>query len=47
METELVKGSNGVFEVSLDGDLIFSKRSSGRFPDFGEVEGLVEGRLPA
>jgi selT/selW/selH-like putative selenoprotein len=35
--TRLIKGANGVFEVIVDGDLVFSKRSTGRFPDDGEV----------
>jgi len=26
-----------VFEVMVDGDLVFSKRGIGRFPDDGEV----------
>jgi selT/selW/selH-like putative selenoprotein len=30
-----------VFEVTVDGVLVFSKRSSGRFPDDGEVVGLI------
>ena len=34
---EFIKGSGGVFEVVKDGDLIFSKRSEGRFPDPGEI----------
>ena len=31
----------GVFEVSLDGRLLFSKKSSGRFPADGEVLTLL------
>jgi selT/selW/selH-like putative selenoprotein len=34
-----------VFEVELDGDLIFSKKQTGRFPEPGEVEESLEGRL--
>ena len=37
MEATLVKGSGGVFEVVLDGRLIFSKKQLGRFPNPGEV----------
>jgi selT/selW/selH-like putative selenoprotein len=33
-----VKGSGGVFEVTADGELIFSKKQAGRFPAPGEVE---------
>jgi selenoprotein W-related protein len=32
-----VKGSGGVFEVVLDGQLIFSKKQVGRFPDVAEI----------
>lgn len=40
-----MKGTGGVFEVALDGDLLFSKKALGRFPESGEVEGLVAERL--
>ncbi|MCE2945719.1 MAG: Rdx family protein [Betaproteobacteria bacterium] len=33
----LAKSSGGVFEVEADGRLVYSKRSSGRFPQAGEV----------
>jgi selT/selW/selH-like putative selenoprotein len=32
-----VRGSGGEFEITLDGELIFSKRAEGRFPDLEEV----------
>lgn len=41
LDAELVKGKNGVFEVHLDDDLVFSKKSLGRFPEDGEVEERV------
>lgn len=34
---EYIKSGGGVFEVVKDGNLIFSKRSSGRFPNNEEV----------
>jgi selenoprotein W-related protein len=34
---ELVPGSKGVFEVSLDDDLIFSKKEQRRFPEDEEI----------
>ncbi len=37
MDATLVGGGGGEFEVSLDGRLIFSKKSEGRFPDVAEV----------
>jgi len=41
VEPELVKGSGGVFEVIVDGALLFSKRALGRFPEEGEVARLI------
>lgn len=38
---EIVPASNGVFEVYRDGDLVFSKRESGRFPEWDEVRGAL------
>jgi selenoprotein W-related protein len=37
LEPSLIKGSGGVFEVALDGNLIFSKKKMGRFPELSEV----------
>jgi selenoprotein W-related protein len=42
---ELQSGSHGRFEITLDGELLFSKKASGRFPKPGEVAGLVEQKL--
>lgn len=40
-EVELVKGGRGVFEISLDGELVFSKTASGRFPEEHEIEAIA------
>ena len=32
-----MKGSGGVFDVTADGQLIYSKHSTGRFPENTEV----------
>jgi len=42
IESELVASHGGVFEISLDGKTIFSKRSLGRFPNDGEITGLIK-----
>jgi len=42
---ELQSGSSGRYEISLDGDLLFSKKAEGRFPRPGEVVGLFEKKL--
>ena len=44
MDATLVKGSGGVFDVVVDGTLVYSKRETGRFPEEGEVTGLLKGR---
>jgi selT/selW/selH-like putative selenoprotein len=47
VKPRLVKGSGGVFEVRLGGQPIFSKKAAGRFPEPGEVMGLLQQKLPA
>jgi selenoprotein W-related protein len=37
VEIELAPGANGVFDVSADGELIFSRHEAGRFPEHAEV----------
>ena len=44
MDATLLKGSGGVFDVVADGTLVYSKRETGRFPEEGEVTGLLKGR---
>jgi len=40
-EVKLVPGAGGVFDVTVDGRLVFSKDKTGRFPDEGEITELV------
>ena len=40
-DIELVPEGKGIFDVEIDGKLIFSKFQSGRFPDRGEIPGLI------
>ena len=37
VEAELIKGTSGVFDDIVDGQLIFSKHETGRFPEDDEV----------
>ena len=37
VEPKLIKGDNGIFDVEMDGRLIYSKDETGRFPDHDEV----------
>ena len=36
-EVELVPGVGGVFEITVDGQLTYSKKQTGRFPTDEEV----------
>jgi selT/selW/selH-like putative selenoprotein len=42
---ELKGGSKGRFEVTLDGELIFSKATLGRHAEKGEIRAEVERRI--
>ena len=42
IDVQLISSGGGVFEVTLNDRLIFSKRSLDRFPDDGEIEKLIE-----
>ena len=37
MDATLIKGDNGVFNVVVDGEQIFSKHEQGRFPTPKEI----------
>jgi selenoprotein W-related protein len=43
-KVKLKASHGGVFEVSVDGDLVFSKKSLGRFPDAGETLRIIRSR---
>lgn len=42
-EIELIAGSNGIFEVAVDGRMIFAKSEQGRFPQSAEIISLIRG----
>jgi selenoprotein W-related protein len=42
VDATLTKGSGGVFDVVVDGKLVYSKKETGRFPAPGEVPKLIE-----
>lgn len=42
VDTEVVRGSGGVFDVVVDGKKVFSKHELGRFPEPGEVVKLLQ-----
>jgi len=37
VDPELIKGRGGIFDVRLDGELIYSKHETDRFPEDAEV----------
>jgi len=41
-EFVLIPSGGGVFEVTKNGKLIFSKKQTGRFPELGEIIRLIE-----
>jgi len=44
-EVALQPGTGGVLEIRLDGELIFSRKDEGRFPEAKEVKQLVRDRI--
>jgi selenoprotein W-related protein len=43
IEVELIAGSGGIFDISADGRLVFSRKKQGRFPNPGEIVKLLGG----
>jgi len=41
INVEFIKSGGGVFEVRKDGQLIFSKKATGRFPETAEILGKL------
>jgi len=41
VECELISSGGGVFEVEIDGKLVFSKKARGRFPEHDEILNLI------
>lgn len=44
-EVALVPGTGGIFQVRLDGELIFSRKEVGRFPESKELKQLIRDRI--
>jgi selT/selW/selH-like putative selenoprotein len=38
-----VKGRSGIFDITIDGNSVYSKHRTGRFPTDDEVRGLAAG----
>jgi selenoprotein W-related protein len=41
-ELQMHPSSGGVFEVALDGTLLYSKKATGRHPQPGEIKRLIQ-----
>lgn len=44
-QVALIPGTGGVFDVKVDGKLIFSRKAEGRFPESKELKQLVRDRI--
>jgi selenoprotein W-related protein len=42
---ELIPSSGGCFELTVDGELVYSKLETGKFPDETEMESAVRQRM--
>jgi selT/selW/selH-like putative selenoprotein len=40
-DVRLKQGGGGVFEIRIDGRLVYSKKASGRFPTDAEIDALL------
>lgn len=44
-ELNLKPGTGGIFEVDVDGELLWSRKAQGRFPDIAELKRLLRDRI--
>lgn len=44
VEPRLIEGSRGIFDVRVDGNVVYSKAQTHKFPDPGEVARLMQER---
>jgi len=42
VDATLIEGSGGIFLVTVDGAVIYSKKEMGRFPEEGEVSKFIQ-----
>ena len=41
-QVSLRKGSGGVFDITVDGRLVYSKKATGQFPSEQDVERILD-----
>lgn len=44
-QVSLVPGTGGIFDVRLNGEMIFSRKQAGRFPESKELKQLIRDRI--
>jgi selenoprotein W-related protein len=44
-EVALIPGAGGVYEIRLDGEVLFSRAETGRFPEAKEIKQRVRDRI--
>ena len=44
-ELTLKPGTGGIFEVRANGDLVWSRKTEGRFPEITELKQLIRDRI--
>ena len=41
----LLPGDGGIFDIRLNGELLFSRKAAGRFPETSEIKQLIRDRI--
>lgn len=41
-QVQLIPGGGGIFEVKVDGEIVYEKKSSGKFPEDGELTTILK-----
>jgi selenoprotein W-related protein len=44
-ELALIPGTGGIFDIRANGDIVWSRKTAGRFPDIKEIKQLVRDRI--
>jgi len=44
-EVALIPGTGGVFEIRAEGEVVWSRKEQGRFPEIKELKQLVRDRI--
>jgi selenoprotein W-related protein len=44
-EVVLIPGTGGIFEIRFDGEILFSRKTTGRFPETKEIKQQIRDRV--